>query len=183
MGNSLFDQLKKTGLVDKTKAQKVKRDQYKNKKQKTKKGAAERIDDVKLTAEKIHAEKVERDRQINKQKEQEAERKAIAAQIIQLIETNRVEDRDGEIVYNFTDANVIKHIFVSEHCHKYLMSGKLCIAKLGEGYELVPKPVADKIKQRDAVCIINNEESIKTDQSQDEDDPYADYKIPDDLIW
>ena len=181
MGNSLFDQLKKIGLVDKTKAQKVKRDQYKNKKQKTKKGAAEQLDGVKLLAEKAHAEKVERDRQINKQKEQEAERKAIAAQIIQLIKTNRVEDRDGEIVYNFTDANVVKCLFVSELSHKHIMSGRLFIAKLGDGYELVPKPVAEKIKQRDAKCIINNENEIEADQN--EDDPYADYKIPDDLIW
>ncbi|MCK5668432.1 MAG: DUF2058 domain-containing protein [Gammaproteobacteria bacterium] len=185
MGNSLFDQLKKTGLVDKTRAQKVKRDQYKNKKQKTKKGSVEQVDEVKLLAEKTQAEKVERDRQINKQKEEEAERKAIAAQIIQLIETNRVEDRDGEIVYNFTDANVVKRLFVSERSHKHLMSGHLSIAKLGEGYELVPKPVAEKIKQRDAECIINIEHSIEAgdDSAQDEDDPYADYKIPDDLIW
>ena len=185
MGNSLFDQLKKTGLVDKTRAQKVKRDQYKNKKQKTKKGSAEQVDEVTLLAEKTQAEKVERDRQINQQIKEEAERKAIAAQIIQLIETNRVEDRDGEIAYNFTDANVVKRIFISEHCHKYLMSGNLCIAKLGEGYELVPKPVAEKIKQRDAECIINIEHGIEADDdsAQDEDDPYADYKIPDDLIW
>ena len=53
----------------------------------------------------------------------------------------------------------------------------------GQGYELVSKPVADRITHRDAECIIINEDSIKTEQSQDEDDPYADYKIPDDLIW
>ena len=185
MGNSLFDQLKKTGLVDKTKAQKVKRDQYKNKKQKTKKGSAEQVDEVKLLAEKTQAEKVERDRQINQQIKDDAERKAIAAQIIQLIETNRVEDRDGEIVYNFTDANVVKRMFVSDRIHKHLMSGHLSIAKLGEGYELVPRPVAEKIKQRDAQCIINIEHDIESghEHGQDENDPYADYKIPDDLIW
>ena len=185
MGNSLFDQLKKTGLVDKTRAQKVKRDQYKNKKQKTKKGSVEQVDEVKILVDKTQAEKVERDRQINKQKEEEAKRKAIAAQIIQLIESNRVEDRDGEIVYNFTDANVVKRIFVSERSHKHLRSGHLCIAKLGEGYELVPKPVAEKIKQRDTQCIIINDHSTgdSLDHGQDTDDPYADYKIPDDLIW
>jgi uncharacterized protein len=183
MGNSLFDQLKKTGLVDKTRAQKVKRDQYKNKKQKSKKGSTEQVDEVKLLAEKTQAEKIERDRQINKQKEQEAERKAVAAQIIQLIETNRVDDRDGEVVYNFTDANIVKRIFVSERSHKHLMSGHLSIVKLGEGYELVPKPVAEKIKQRNAQCIINIEHYIEEEEDQNEDDPYADYKIPDDLIW
>lgn len=182
MGNSLIDQLKKTGLVDKKKAHKAKHDQYKNKKQKTKKGSAAQLDEAKLLAKKAQAEKVERDRQINLQKKEEAERKAIAAQIIQLIETNRITDRDGEIVYNFTDANVVKRLFVSEKIQKHLMSGQLVIAKLSEGYELVPKPVAEKIKQRDADCIINNEHSV-VPESGAEDDPYADYVIPDDLIW
>ncbi len=181
MGNSLIDQLKKTGLVDKKMAHKVKHDQYKNKKQKTKKGSAAQLDDAKLLAKKAQTEKVERDRQINLKKKEEAERKAIAAQIIQLIETNRVEDYDGEIVYNFTDNNVIKRLFVSEQIYKHLMSVRLVIVKLGEGYELVPKPVAEKIKQRDADCIINNEQPLEP--VADGDDPYADYKIPDDLIW
>ena len=197
MGNSLIDQLKKTGLVDKTKAQKVKHDQYKNKKQKTKKGSVAQLNDAKLLVKKAQAEKVERDRQINRQKKEETERKAITAQIIQLIETNRIDDRDGEVVYNFTDANVVKRIYVSKQIYKHLTSGRLSIAKLGEVYELVPMPVAEKIKQRDAQYIINNNNSIEQGQDDDhkdvggevkagavtEDDPYADYKIPDDLIW
>ena len=181
MANSLFDQLKKSGLVDKNKAQQVKHSQYKNNKQKSKKGAAAELDDAKLLAQKAHAEKVERDRQLNQQRKEEAERRAIAAQIKQLIETNRIEDRDGEIVYNFTDANVVKRIHVSEQVHKHLSSGRLAIAKLGERYELVPAPVAEKIKQRDEQCIITSEHSAEPEL--DEDDPYADYKIPDDLMW
>lgn len=181
MGNSLIDQLKKTGLVDKKKAHKVKHDQYKNKKQKIKKGSAVQLDEAKILAKKAQAEKVERDRLINLKNKEEAETRAIAAQIIQLIETNRVDDRDGAIVYNFTDANVVKRLFVSEKIYKYLMSGQLAIAKLGENYELVPKPVAEKIKQRDADYIINNDHNLEP--VAEEDDTYADYKIPDDLIW
>ena len=181
MTNSLIDQLKKTGLVDKSKAQKVKHGQYKSKKQKTKKGEPAQLDEAKILAQKAQASKVERDRQINQQQQEEAESKAIAAQIIQMIETSRIEDRDGEIVYNFTDANVVKRINVSEEIYKHLMSGRLSIVKLGEGYELVPRPVAEKIKQRDAGCVIDIEHDVELEESKD--DPYADYKIPDDLIW
>jgi len=181
MGNSLFDQLKKSGLVDKNKAQKVKHSQYKNKKQKTSKGAAPQVDEAKQLAQKAHAEKVERDRQLNQQLKEEAERKAIAAQIKQLIESNCVEERDGEIVYNFTDANVVKRIHVSEQAHKHLTTGRLAIAKLGERYKLVPMVVAEKIKQRDEQCIIMSE--YVAEPELDEEDPYADYKIPDDLMW
>jgi len=124
---------------------------------------------------------VERDRELNQKKQEEIERKAIAAQVRQLIETNRVKERDGDIVYHFADGNVVKRLYVSEQVHKHLTAGLLAIVKLGDGYELVPMAVADKIKQRDDRCIIQAEHAAPP--VQDEDDPYADYKIPDDLMW
>ncbi len=181
MGNSLFDQLKKSGLVDKKKAQQVKNSQYKSKKQKHKKGAVAQADEATLLAQKALAEKVERDRQLNQQRKDQAEQKAIAAQIRQLIETNRIDDYTGDIVYNFTDANVVKRIHVNERIHRHLSTGRLAIARLGDDYELVPMPVADKIKLRDEHSIISTVDTAEPDL--DEDDPYADYKIPDDLMW
>ena len=181
MGNSLFEQLKASGLVDKKKAKNLKQSQYKNKKQKTKKGAQEPVDEAKLLAQQAQAEKLERDRLLNQKKKEEAERKAVAAQVKQLIESNRVEDFDGEIAYNFTDANVVKKIYLSEQVHKHLSTGLLAIAKLNAGYTLVPMAVAEKIKQRDEQSIIACETSAEPEAS--EDDPYADYKIPDDLMW
>jgi len=181
MANSLFDQLKKSGLVDEKKAKKVKHSQYKNQKKKIKKGTTAPLDDSKLLVQKAQAEKVERDRQLNLHKKESAERKAIAAQIKQLVECNRITDRDGDIVYNFSDVNVVKRLYVSEQVHKHLSSGRLAIVKLGDAYELVPVPVAEKIKQRDAQCVILCDRS--PDAQLDDDDAYADYKIPDDLMW
>lgn len=181
MGNSLFDQLKKSGLVDEKKARKAKQGKYLGKKNKPKKGSVEPVNEAKLMAQKAHAEKVERDRELNQQHKEKAQQKAIFAQIKQLIETNRIEDRDGDIAYNFSDGSVVKRIHVSQRIHNHLTSGRLAIAKLGEGYELVPVPVADKIRQRDPQYIIQSEPSVEL--PVDEDDPYADYKIPDDLMW
>lgn len=180
MGNSLFDQLKKTGLVDEKKAKKASQSRSK-KKPKVKKGTPIAIDEAKLLAKKSQTEKVERDRLLNQQKKAASDRKAISAQIKQLIETNRVTDRDGDLVYNFTDANIVKRLHVSESIHKHLAAGRLSIVKFAEGYELVPMPVADKIKQRDEQCIIACDNKIH--DSLDENDVYADYKIPDDLMW
>ena len=181
MGNSLFEQLKKSGLVDDKKAKQVKQSQYKNTKQKSKKGTVAQADEATLRAQQLQAEKVERDRLLNHEKKEEAERKAIAAQITQLIETNRVTDSEGDIAYNFTDSNVVKRLYISEKAHKHLSNGCLAIAKIGEGYELVPAPVADKIKQRDAQRIITCEHNAEVEIN--EEDPYAEYKIPDDLMW
>jgi uncharacterized protein len=59
--------------------------------------------------------------------------------------------------------------------------GILAVAKLGAGYEVIPRIVADKIVLRDekAVLVAN----VKAAQQTDEDDPYKDYVIPDDLMW
>jgi len=181
MGNSLFEQLKKTGLIDDKKAKQAKHSQHKKKKQKSKKGTSTQIDEATLLAQKKHAEKVERDRELNQAKKEDAEHKAIAAQIKQLIETNRVADGGGDVVYNFTDANVVKHLYISEQTHTHLIAGRLAIARLGDAYELVPMAVAEKIKQRDEQCIILCASSTKTESV--DNDPYADYKIPDDLMW
>jgi uncharacterized protein YaiL (DUF2058 family) len=181
MGNSLLDQLKKSGLVDKSKAQKSKHSQYKSQKKKSKKGAAASLDEATILANKNHAEKVARDRQLNQQQKEESERNAITAQIKQLIETNSVKEYDGDIAYNFTDGSIIKRIYVSEKIRRHLSTGCLAIAKLDDDYALVPTPVADKIKQRDTQCIITNDHG--TTPPSNEEDPYADYQIPDDLMW
>jgi len=51
----------------------------------------------------------------------------------------------------------------------------------GRRFELVPIEVANKIAERDPETVIelpDQDDSVNTD-----DDPYADYKIPDDLTW
>ncbi len=181
MGNSLLDQLKKSGLVDKSKVQKAKHSQYKSKKQKGKKGTVAQLDETTILANKNHAEKVAHDRLLNQQQKEETERNAIAAQIKQLIECNSIQEFDGDIAYNFTDGNIVKRIYVSEKIRRHLAARRLAIAKLGDDYELVPTPVAEKIKQRDKQCIITNDHSATPPSN--EEDPYADYQIPDDLMW
>lgn len=181
MGNSLADQLKKSGLANKTKTQKIKHDQYVNKKKKKLKKGVTQQDESQQRAQQALAEKTKRDREANLKQKEKAETKAIAAQIKQLIETHRVQDQEGDIAYNFTDAKAIKRIYVSEQASKLLMTGSLAIAKLGESYEMVPKAVAEKIQQRDEQAIIIVDQS--GDSEKVENDPYADYEIPDDLMW
>ena len=180
MSNSLFDQLKKAGLVSDKQARQIKQSKYHNQKQQ--KGKKEQpVDEAKQLAQQAQSEKIERDRQLNQQRQEDEARKAIAAQINQLIETNRIENRDGEIAYNFTDGNKIKRIHVNANVHKELCDGNLAIAKLSGRYELVPSAIADKIKERDANRIIIHANSDET--TTPEDDPYAAYKVPDDLMW
>ncbi len=182
MSNSLFDQLKKSGLVNDKQARQTKQSQYQSQKQqKVKKGHAAPTDEVKRLAQQSQAEKIERDRLLNQQRKEEAERKAISAQIKQLIETNRIDNHNGEITYNFTDSSAVKRLYVNVAVHKDLTNGRLAIAKLDGRYELIPSAAANKIKERDASYIIACADKSATTPA--EDDPYAAYQVPDDLMW
>jgi uncharacterized protein YaiL (DUF2058 family) len=72
---------------------------------------------------------------------------------------------------------------VNAQMQAHLANGKLAIVKLGESYELVPGPVAEKVGQRDPGAVILRNQVSATAIEDAEDDPYADYKIPDDLMW
>ncbi len=186
---SLQDQLLKAGLVDEKKAKQAKKDQRKQKKV-AKKNNQSLESDAAKAAKQAAADKAENSRQLNKQKEAEAEKKAIAAQIKQLIQMNKLNRHRADIAYNFQFDGKFKKIYVMTDQQNLLSRGKLAIVHLQdtteESFEVVPTPIAEKIAERDAANVIliheNNAEQSANETSEEED-WYADYEIPDDLMW
>jgi hypothetical protein len=178
---SLQDQLLKAGLVDKKKAQKAQKVKHEQAKLK-RKNKIETVDEARLAAQKAQAEKVERDRQLNLQRKQEAEQRAITAQIRQLIEMNRQEKGTGDITYNFTDGSKVTHIYVDERQQRQLGNGHLAIVRLDGHYEIVPSTVSEKIALRDESYLVYCNKG-RAETVVDEDDPYAEFQVPDDLMW
>ena len=182
---SLKDQLLKAGLVDAKKAKQVDKEKRKEAKV-ARRSNEEVVDEIKQSAEQARQEKAERDRELNRQRDMELQQKAIAAQIKQLIENHRQSKGakpgdDKAVDYNFSHGKHIKKIRVSPLVQEQIVRGVLVVVALGDGYELVPRIVADKIAQRDPAAIVVA--NTKPSQQQDEDDPYKDYVIPDDLMW
>lgn len=180
--SSLQDQLLKAGLIDAKKAKQANKEKRKETKV-ARRSNDEQVDEVKQSAEQARLAKAERDRELNRQRDLELQQKAIAAQIKQLIENHRQAKGSGEgdREYNFTHGKLIKKIRVSKTVHEQISRGVLAIVALGEGYELVPRVVADKIAQRDAAAVVVA--NTASTQQIEEDDPYKDYVIPDDLMW
>lgn len=179
---SLQDQLLKAGLVNKKKANKLKAEKL-QKKQKIKTGKAVAEDDSahQEALKKQREDKIEKDKALNKAKQEAMQLKEVQAQIRQMIELNRLKHKDGDLAYNFQDEKKVKKIYVSEGIHKDLSIGRLAIVKLEQTYEIIPEKVAAKIAQRDESYILVCND--RQDDEVDEDDPYADFKIPDDLMW
>ena len=179
MANSFGDQFLKAGLVNKTRLSKA--EKLKSKQQKLKnKQKVEVVDEAAVAARQAVAEKAARDRELNRRQKEELERKAVLAQVRQLIELNRLPRDDGEVGYNFQDGTTIKKIFVSEAIHEKLVRGLLAVVRYDDQYEVIPSVVAEKIMLRDKSCIISQ---AMTQLENGEDDPYADYQVPDDLMW
>lgn len=178
---SLQDQLLKAGLVDAKQAKQASKDKRKADKVQRKSGTPQ-VNETQEAAARARAEKQARDRELNEARDEKAMKKAVAAQIKQLIELNRVDKGRGEglVGYHFTHGKQIKKIFVKPDVQLRLERGVLAIVKLGEDYDLVPAPVAAKIAERNDQYVIAVQAAT---QAVEEDDPYADYQIPDDLMW
>ncbi|ACX88618.1 Protein of unknown function DUF2058 [Pectobacterium parmentieri WPP163] len=175
---TLQEQMLKAGLVTSKKMAKV---------QRTAKKSRVQAREAREAVEENKKAQLERDKQLSEQQKQATLSKEYKAQVKQLIEMNRIDVSKGNIGFNFTDNNLIKKIDVDKLTQAQLISGRLAIARWvldnsGESeYAIIPAIVADKIMQRDADSIVLN--SALSQEEQDEEDPYADFKVPDDLMW
>jgi uncharacterized protein YaiL (DUF2058 family) len=179
---SLQEQLLKAGLVDKKKVQKVNQDKSKQKKIERRTGE-EAVNESREAALEMQRKNAERARELNAQRDAAAAEKAVKAQIAQLVEQNRqprAKSGKGDIAYNFTHGSKIERIYVSEQVRQHLVSGRLVIVFLKGNYELVPKVIGEKIAERDPGSVIQVKQATT---EVDADDPYADFKIPDDFTW
>ena len=181
MGNPFQDQLLKAGVV--TKQQVKKAQSATNKKKKEQRSKKEKVvDEAKLKTQQLAKEKADRDKALNQKKEDQAKQKALSAQIDQLITENLIKrDEACDIIYNFEHRKKVNRIYLNADMKQRVIDGKLGIARIEGRYELIPKLIAEKNQQRNdkRVILFDNNET----QEIDEDDPYADFHVPDDLMW
>jgi len=178
MSQSLQDQLLKAGLISKDRANKAKKEKHQNR-PKGKKAPPP------SESQRLAREAAERDaaraRQINLQRAADGRKRDLAAQVDQLIREHKLDRKGGEIAYKFTQGAAIRQIMVTQALQEKIVSGQLAIVSLNDRYELVPQQVAERIEERVAgtVILLNPRQA----QATDAEDPYADYKVPDDLMW
>jgi uncharacterized protein YaiL (DUF2058 family) len=175
-GSSLQDQLRKVGLVSEKQLKKAQNGLHR-KDIREKHGE---VDENKQLAAQARAEKLARDQKMMAEKNQLARDKALGSQIKQLIEMNS-QHQKGDVGYKFTDQGMVKNVYVSVENKTQLNRGYLAIVKGPQGYDMVPEQVARRIMARQDGVVLYLFDRDK--QAVDEDDPYKDFQIPDDLEW
>jgi len=189
MSMSLRDQLLQAGLISKKQAEQAAQQPHHQRKDRQPKKPLSPGDERRLAAqlaakkaaEKAREEKLAQDQLRNRQQQEKAERKANHAQIKQLVEQNRLPKVESEDCYNFVDGTKIRRIPVSPDTRSRLVQGQLRIVRCAGRYEVVPAAIAERIRERDERAVIA---AVSADAAKpDENDPYKDYVVPDDLIW
>lgn len=177
MGNSLADQLLKAGLASKKQAVRAKKAQ--NTKEKQQRKGVEVVDETAELVNKTDAENRAKDQKLNQQRNAEAQAKAIKAQIVELVSLNKITER-GETEFSYNDSGKIKTFMLQKETREKLVKGVFSIVSVNQQHDIVPRMVAAKIAERDANAIVLANQNNEVD---DQDDEYADYKVPDDLMW
>lgn len=181
MRNALQDQLLEAGLADARQAKKPKAE--KAPKRRKRKGGGDRpANEMQRGVERARADAAARDRELNRQRQAQAERKARASQIRDLIAKNRLPRDDAELGFNFVDRGKVRKLHVTDPIRRQLSEGRAAIVRMDERYEVVPRETADRIRTRDPRCLVELPDAAP-EQEADENDPYAAYKVPDDLMW
>ncbi|ENV33027.1 DUF2058 domain-containing protein [Acinetobacter gerneri] len=176
--NALQAQLLKAGLVDNKKAKKLSKQAQHDKRT----GQSDEAE-LKAKIEQDQKVKVEKDQSLNMEKQRVLEEKALKAAILQMIDQHKIKDTDGDNVYQFIDENKIKKVYINQQVYNALVAGSLVIGKKeADDYGFLPKALAERINDKmQGFILVNNSEN--NEQITDEEDPYAAYVIPDDLMW
>lgn len=176
---SLKDQLLQAGLANAKRAR-----QADHAKRQAAKGRHEDTPAAELVKQ-SRAEQMARDQAANKAQQAAQASKAIEAQIRQMIEVHQIDRSGGDQPYQFADAGKVRKLWLRTGQSDQIARGHIAIVRVGAPttteFALVPTVVAEKIAQRDAARVVLVVE--RKAQAVDADDPYADYVIPDDLMW
>lgn len=181
---SLQDQLLKAGLTTKQKARQANTDTRKKNKQK-RSGVEHDLtlqQKVKQDLANANAEKAKKDAELNAAKNKKLAEKETNLRILQILQHHQLTHINGETEYNFTFNNKVKKLFVDTVTHKALINGRLALCGLHDKTYIVTTETAEKLACLDAAVVIVQNDKVESD-TIDADDPYAEFQIPDDLMW
>ena len=179
MSMSLRDQLLKAGLVNEKQAKQATKQKQKQQRLEHK-NQVDKDDSQRQAAEQARREKLARDQELNRQQQEKAEKKAKTRRSSNLSKGRACPSWKATTTTISSTPRRSSGIAVNDLIRDKLSRGSLAIVSYDGRYEIVPRDAAVKIQERDPrrVVLLNIQS-----REPDEDDPYKDYVVPDDLMW
>ena len=200
MSMSLRDQLLAAGLGSKQQAKKAQddvqrnrhRQQHQQRRPQVGGGAPAGRPAPGSAAQRAEAAKRARDLELERKKRDKAERKERAAAVRQIIEQHALPALESDDYYNFVHDGRIARIAVDAARRASLIAGTLAIARTHGRNFVVPADSLEKIRERDPRAVVAHHvpgaaaataTADAASATGEETDPYARFKVPDDLVW
>ncbi len=180
MANALQEQLLKAGLTSKQKVRDVKTKKHRNRKQNIDDGSSA----LKKEIEQKRLDQASKDKALNEKRFAEAMEKGQVRSLITEFNKFAISmPTSAEIKFNYTLNNKIHSVYLNEDFQKQILIGKLGIVRHDEKTFVVPFKLAERVKLLVPEWCGYLATADDIDESIEENDPYADYAIPDDLMW
>jgi uncharacterized protein len=180
MSDSIRDQLLKAGLVTENKVKNANQADEQRRRQLKSGGKRQATEAPPGAAQDARAQKVTRDQELNRRQQEKAQRRALRAQVEQLVEQARLPRLESDNHYSFIDGGKVCRVAVDAQRRKEICEGKLAIVRYRGFHEVVPAEAAQRIRERDESALVVRDEEEK---AAPEDNPYKDFVVPDDLTW
>ena len=183
---SLREQLLKVGLVNERQARDAERQlqtkqEHRQQQPKKQRNAPT---EQEIAARQSALAKSARDTELNRKRNEKADRRARHAEIRQLVAQHRIPKIEGDEFFSFVDGKKIRRIFADAATRERLMRGEVAIVRCEGRYDLVPAEIAARIRDRDSrVVIAATGDASKADSASVPDAGYAQFVVPDDLMW
>lgn len=180
MANALQEQLLKAGLASKQKARDVKTQKRRDKKSNVDDGSNALKQQI-AEQKKLQAEK---DRALNEKRFAEATEKGQVRSLITEFKQRAVAlPQDSDLKFNYTLDNKIYPVYITSKLQNQLLTGQLGIVRFEDKTYVVPHKLAERVNLLvpqwcGYLWVAGDNQEVA-----DEADPYADYAIPDDLMW
>ncbi|WP_022941365.1 DUF2058 domain-containing protein [Psychromonas hadalis] len=178
---SLQDQLMKSGLINKQKAKQAQTEKRRKAKQKKKKGTVE-VSEVQVAINSQKEQLKQQDLDKNRATQEDLDARSAHGKLIQMIAQHCEKNYQGEIDYHFTYDKKVKRIAINDETQKSLINGRLAICVLNEEFYLINKEAAETLAAIDTSVLVALHDKVDV-TAIDEDDPYAEFAVPDDLVW
>lgn len=181
MSSSLKDQLIQAGLVSKKQAHEVRRKKPKGRAANKAKTVEQKQRASELAA--LDAHKRERDKALNAQREAQRKAREQAEWVRQMLSSHAIKKQppgEDDVAFHFSLDSTVAHLYVAAEQRAQLAAGQIGIVKFDGQYHLLPKTIVARVAERvPKRCWVPE----ASDDKPDEDDPYANYQVPDDLMW
>jgi len=184
MAGSLRDQLLGAGLVSKDQANRSKAKARKKANQMRKQkqaGKETETDQVELQRKNAIEAKKAKDQALNRERERVLQKKALQAQVRDILRRGKKNINKAPLLYNFVLGKVIKQVAVNAEQNDQLARGVLAIVVFDQSHHVVSRQTAERLLGLDSKLKVVMQSC--DEELPEEDDPYADYQVPDDLNW